>query len=107
MAYAADLTGLFENTLVWNVTRPDGTQQTSTFRYNPDGTVMASQGDVSVEGTWAIKGDQSCITVTEPDGTAENLCSPLSNLDGAIPGSTWEFTMRDTILIKAELVSGR
>jgi len=103
----ADLSGLFENTLVWHVTRPDGTQQTSTFLFNEDGTVTASQGDVTVQGTWAAKEDLICVTVAEPDGTLEDLCSPTSDLDGVKPGSTWEFLLREKITIQAELVDGR
>lgn len=103
----ADLSGLFENTLVWHVTRPDGKQQTSTFLFNEDGTVTASQGDVTVPGTWAAKGDLICVTVAEPDGTLEDLCSPTSDLDGVKPGSTWEFLLREKITIQAELVAGR
>ncbi len=104
---SADLSGLFENTLVWHVTRPDGTQQTSTFLYNEDGTVTASQGDVTVPGTWAVKGDLNCVTVSEPDGTLEDLCSLTADLDGVKPGDAWEFLLREKITIKAELVAGR
>jgi hypothetical protein len=104
---SADLSGLFENTLVWHVTRPDGAQQTSTFLYGEDGTVTASQGDVTVPGTWAVKGDLICVTVSEPDGTLEDLCSPTADLDGVRPGDTWEFLLREKITIKAELVAGR
>ena len=89
------------------MTRPDGTQQTSTFLYNEDGTVTASQGDVTVQGTWAVKGDLNCVTVSEPDGTLEELCSPMSDLDGAKPGDAWEFLLREKIAISAELVAGR
>ena len=104
---SADLSGLFANTLVWYVTRPDGMQQTSTFLYNEDGTVTASLVDVTVPGSWAVKGDLNCVTVSEPDGTLEELCSPTSDLDGVNPGDKGEGRLREKITIKAELVAGR
>jgi hypothetical protein len=106
-AQSEDLSGLFENTLVWHVTKPDGTHQMSTFLYNEDGTVTASQGDVTVPGTWAIKGDLNCVTVSEPDGTLEDLCTPTADLDGVRPGDTWKFLLQEKITITATLVAGR
>jgi hypothetical protein len=60
-----------------------------------------------VPGTWAVKDDLNCVTVSEPDGTLEDLCSPTVDLDGVRPGDTWEFLLREKITIKAELVPGR
>ncbi len=106
-AQAADVEVLFGNTLVWTVTGPDGSERVSTFKFKRDGSVLASQGEVVAEGTWAIKGDQNGVTVMEPDGTPEDPCSPLSDLKGVAPGSEWDFVIREKIPVKAKLVAGQ
>jgi hypothetical protein len=107
VAQAADLSGLFGNTMVWYAATPDGGERkAATFKFREDGTVLASHGKVSQEGKWEDRGDLICTMVVEGDGTPEDLCSPTANLDGAKPGSEWSFTMRETMTIRAELVAG-
>jgi outer membrane protein assembly factor BamB len=107
-AQAADFASLFDNTLVWYVAMPDGGERKgATFLFNEDGTVTASQGEISQVGKWEVRGELTCVMVVEPDGAPEDLCSPTANLDGAKVGSEWEFVLREKISVRAVVIAGR
>ena len=105
-AQAADLSVLFANTVKMDVTLPSGSTMSSTYLYNEDGTVDITAGDRTSQGTWEIKGDQMCMTVTGPQG-AQEICNPVAEMEGAAPGDTWSFSPAEGMTIDGSIVAGR
>ena len=101
-----DMSVLFENTVVLTAVTADREIATN-YHYNPDNTVHIVIGERDASGSWELKGDDLCTTFTSPQGQAQEMCAPASELTGATPGSTWEFSPAEGLTIKGELVAGR
>jgi hypothetical protein len=106
---AADISGIFGHTVIWRSILPVDGELISTLVYHEDGTITATQGDRTVTATWKVKGDQHCVTVPEADGRTPEICSPAAAMDGAKPGSKWDFPIQDdlgVITVKVTVSAG-
>ena len=98
---------LYGNTVELTTITPEG-ESTMQLFYNPDGTVVTDDGK---KYTWNVTDDKFCtqFTFVPKNGEAlrQNACSPLSTLDGAAPGDTWEASPSEGVTIKGKIIAGR
>ena len=102
-AMANEMDILFGNTIVLT-TITQQSEVTVQLYYNPDGTVGTDTDDVY---TWVKRGSDVCTTFKLEDGEKYETCTPLSELKGAGPGSSWEDKPSPKVTILRKLKPGR
>jgi hypothetical protein len=115
---SADLTSEIMEQGDWQITRfeDSGVDQTNdfngyTFVFNTDGTVVASNGNQTVNGTWNIM-DDSSNSSSDDDGNSSDDDDFI--LDFAVPESSdfedliddWDFISVDNTKIELRDISG-
>jgi len=93
---SADMEPTFGNTVV--VKTGDVTMK---YYFNADNTFTADTPDGTISGTWAVKGDEICLT---PEG-GEESCGPLAK--GKKVGDTWTQENPDGSTSEVSIVAGR
>jgi outer membrane lipoprotein SlyB len=96
-ASADTMENSFGNTIT--VTTADG--HNIIYLVNADHSYAMNAGDTHVNGTWAVKGDQVCLT---PQGGQET-CTPYDASRNV--GDTWTQTGSDGAQITIKITAGR
>lgn len=96
-AFAQTMNNAYNNTVV--ITYPNGA--VVRYHFNADNTFMAHTPNGHVMGTYAIEGDQICLT---PQG-GQRACSPYEANRNV--GDTWTQTAADGTTIQVRIDAGR
>jgi hypothetical protein len=102
----------FANTIVLTAVTERG-ETAAKYYYEPDGTVTVDFGTgTPSNGTWSVVGDEVCTSYSMMRPGADKPmeqknCSPVTRMESAQIGDTWEFSPSDKITIKGEVVAGR
>jgi len=96
-AFADTMSATYGNTVT--VTTAEGVQ--IHYHMNEDGSYDMITPEGTISGTWAIDGDNICLT---PAG-GEAGCSPLDNDRGV--GDSWDATAADGSAITLSITEGR